>query len=1152
MKSLDAFLKKSEGFKSVADSIKLGGYPVLLSELCAAQKAHITAYFAGKIGKCCIVLTPDEATAAKAVEDISFFTQSVAFLPYKDISFYNAESASRDIQTQRLQVLGQMAENKLQIAVMTPDTAMQTVMPREVYSAASFEIKVGDRWNINDLMKKMVNAGYVKTDKVEAAGQFARRGSITDIFVANEENPVRIEFWDDEIDTVSYFDIETQRRSENIDSFKITPAKELIFDTDLSKKISEYAEKLPDGNPLKKKMESDADKLTATGALPWAQKYIGLIYGEATPIEYCDGAIFAYDYGKTKERAEKFEERFTEDISQLAENGYALLDKRYIVSWTELLSEIPKRGILLDTFTKTSYDFPLKATVKLNGIEHSLWKGSFEELKELLDPVKFQNYIAVILAGTSRAATSLARDLVSEGFTAVGGELPDKLEHRTVYVTSGKLSSGFAYPKQKFLLISQGRPDEALKKRKKRVKEGQRITALTDINIGDAVVHSVHGIGIYGGVKKIETMGIVKDYLTVKYAGTDVLYVPVTQLDMVTKYIGQEAGSVKLSKMGGTDWVKSKARVKKAVKDMAKELIELYSKRMSKKGYAFTRDGEWQRDFEEHFEYTETDDQLTASEDIKRDMESVVPMERLLCGDVGFGKTEVALRAAFKCIADGKQCAILVPTTLLAWQHYQTLVRRMEGFPVNMALLCRFRTKGQQEEAIRKLARGEIDIVVGTHRLIQKDIRFRDLGLIIIDEEQRFGVLQKEYLKQKFDTVDCLSLSATPIPRTLNMALSGIRDMSCIEEAPGGRQPIQSYVLEYDEGVIAEVIERELRRGGQVYYLHNFTETIDRVAARLMESLPDARIAVAHGKMNEQMLSDVWEKLVNHEIDVLVCTTIIETGVDVPNANTLIIEDADRMGLSQLHQLRGRIGRSYRSAFAYFTFRRGKNVTEIARKRLEAIREFTEFGSGFKIALRDLEIRGAGNVLGGEQHGHMDSVGYDMYLKLLSEAIDEERGTVKEEKTECAVDIPVTAHIPENYVPQRLRIDIYRRIADIRSSEDASDVLDELIDRFGEPPMAVRNLITVSELRNFASELNFTEIGDRAGVLMFYPKNKDGDLDRMLTVKFGRQLTVIGGERPHYAFKYKGGALLSAKEFLTAVKEINAQIEEYRNNTDFS
>ena len=668
------------------------------------------------------------------------------------------------------------------------------------------------------------------------------------------------------------------------------------------------------------------------------------------------------------------------------------------------------------------------------------------------------------------------------------------------------------------------------KKRKSRsgFKKGQSLHSLDELKKGDYVVHSLHGIGVFDGINKLEVGKITKDYIKIKYAKGDVLYVPVTQLDLVSKYIGpheDDGRTVKLNKIGGKDWEKTRNKVRAAVKDMADQLIALYSKRQNSPGYAFSPDIDMQSDFERRFEYDETSDQLRAIDEIKGDMEKPYPMDRLLCGDVGFGKTEVALRAAFKCAADGKQCAILVPTTILAYQHYRTILKRFDGFPVEIEMLSRFRTPKEQEKILKNLKRGSLDIIVGTHRLVSKDVKFKDLGLLIVDEEQRFGVAQKEKLKELFPTVDVLTLSATPIPRTLNMAMTGIRDMSVIEEAPQDRYPVQTYVIEHDMGILCEAMEKELRRGGQVYYLHNRVESIESTAAKIKEMMPSARIAVAHGRMGEEELSEIWRDLLEGDIDILVCTTIIETGVDVPNCNTLIIEDADRLGLAQLHQIRGRVGRSTRRASAYFTFKRGKELSEIANRRLSAIREYTEFGSGFKIAMRDLEIRGAGNVLGAQQHGHMEAVGYDMYLQLLGEAVEEEKGEKPiSRKKECLIDMQIDAHIPDNYIksiPQRLAV--YRRIADIKNTEDAEDVKDELRDRFGEIPQSVQGLIDVSLLRNTAAAKGIYEIGQKGNSVILYVNDIDTNTVLNLSSMMRGRVSIMDYGKKHIAVKIADG-----------------------------
>ena len=750
------------------------------------------------------------------------------------------------------------------------------------------------------------------------------------------------------------------------------------------------------------------------------------------------------------------------------------------------------------------------------------------------------------MAGTSRSARALANDLNDDGIFAVFSDgMPEKFQPGAVTVTTGTMTAGFRIADMKFALITHTKT-QTKQNKKRKVNSKNAIHSLDELTVGDYIVHNVHGIGVFEGIQALEMNKVKKDYIKIAYAKGDALYVPVTQLDLVSKYIGPgDNANVKVNRLGGGEWKKTKAKVRESVKDMAKELIALYAKRMSTKGYAFSEDTDLQRDFELRFAYDETDDQLRCTEEIKRDMERSVPMERLLCGDVGFGKTEVALRAAFKCISEGKQCALLVPTTVLAMQHFNTARERMEAFPVNIEMLSRFVTANKQKEVLKGLESGSVDFLIGTHRIISKDIKFHDLGLLIVDEEQRFGVAQKEKLKQKFPRVDVLTLSATPIPRTLNMAMSGIRDMSVIEEAPADRYPVQTYVLEYDFDILTEAMERELERGGQCYYLHNNIETIDSVASRIKKALPDANVATAHGRMTQEQLSDIWAKVVNGEIDILVCTTIIETGVDVSNVNTLIIENADRLGLAQLHQIRGRVGRSSRRAFAYFTFTRGKELTEIAQKRLEAIREYTEFGSGFKIAMRDLEIRGAGSLLGSRQHGHMEAVGYDMYLKLLGEAVALEKGEITEdtEEQECLIDLPIEAHIPENYIrstPQRLSM--YKRIAAVRTDADANDVLDELRDRFGNPPPSINGLLQISLLRNSASAAGIYEISQRNGSVLLYMAHPDVRYAVEMNKVMKGRVMLSASKKPYIAVKPgQEDVLETVKNSIDIIAAVNAQ-----------
>ena len=879
-------------------------------------------------------------------------------------------------------------------------------------------------------------------------------------------------------------------------------------------------------------MQIECDQLRNGRHFHCADKYITMLYDRtATLLDYFslnDTLVFVSEFHKGKERIRTTQWQWAEDVKEYLEEGVLCrgLDT-YSGDWIYIQSQLEKRStVCLEAFVRGTYEVPVRTLLNITARQLSVWGGSIALLEEDLQAMQSSGLTCIVLGGTEKTASNIATDLKEKGLSVVYmpdmSEIPDK----GVIITTGTLSAGMEFPAAGFGIITHGRHTGKAAAKKRKNKHAQELYSLSELTVGDYIVHASHGIGVFEGIHKINMQGVVKDYIKVRYAKKDTLYVPVTQLDLVSKYIGpREDATVKLSKLGGQDWQKTKARVRAAVKDMAKELIRLYAQRMQAKGHAFSPDTEWQRDFEAHFEFEETEDQLRCIKEIKHDMELSSPMDRLLCGDVGFGKTEVALRAAFKCVSDSCQCALLVPTTILAWQHYQNISKRMEGFPVRIELLSRFRTPKQQEDILKRLKRGEIDMIVGTHRLVSKDVQFHNLGLLIVDEEQRFGVAQKERLKDSYKNVDVLTLSATPIPRTLNMALSGIRDMSVIEEAPHDRHPVQTYVLEHDQGIICDAIRRELRRGGQAYYLHNNVESIERVAASLQNQIPEAKVGFAHGKMTESELSEIWRKVLEQEIDVLVCTTIIETGVDVPNVNTLIIENADCMGLSQLHQIRGRVGRSSRRAYAYFTFTRNKILTEVAQKRLSAIREFTEFGSGFKIAMRDLEIRGAGNILGGEQHGHMETVGYDLYLKLLGEAVKMEKGELPSAPVdnECLVDMQVQAHIPERYIENlSQRLDIYCRIAGIKNQDDALDVLDELTDRFGKPPVSVQGLIDIALLRNMASQIGIFEVKQRDDYIMLYrePMNMEF-LEPLIKILKGR-VKLSAGNKPYVSVKVTG------------------------------
>ena len=1133
MKFLTDVFAKSESFQQIQKALshKSRVCATGLTEIHKSALIYSLCHFKNVRAFC---VASDEQKAQTITNDLCSMGIRALFYPSRDFIFRDISGKSSDYEHQRLNVLYKMISGDYDVVISCLDAAAQYTIPPKSLKSSVLNLKSGEQISTEQCIKALNLLGYQRFDQVDGKGQFSLRGGILDFFMPDSENPVRAEFWGDEITDLNYFDINTQRRIEKVDKIILTPSTEIIIENkdELADSIIKKASLLKSNGQQKAKeiLFSEADKIRDGLSVSSIDKFIGLVYKKpATLFDYLDknSIIFVSEYKNVKERAKAVDFQFKENLADYFRDGTLCRGfETYSLDFNssiELIKEYPT--VFMDTFAGSGYDFPLDKLVSFSVKQLGLWNGSIQYIKDDIDDYLEKEYTVVMLAGTDKSAKNLYENLRKENYPAQLIKNSGHLAEKGLYVMSGALSAGFELTSQKFALISQGLSNNYKPKRKirKKNKNGQEIYSLSELNKGDYVVHSTHGIGIFGGIQKMKVHSITKDYIKIEYAKGDALYVPVTQLDLVAKYIGpKEDSRVKLNRLGGTEWQKTKSRVKSSVKDIAKELIALYAQRMQSKGYAFTGDSEWQRDFELKFEYEETVDQLRCCEEIKNDMARIQPMDRLLCGDVGFGKTEVALRAAFRCVSNSKQCALLCPTTILAWQHYQTVLKRFEGYPVTVELLSRFRTPKQQKEIIEKLGRGEIDFIIGTHRLVQKDVVFRDLGLAIIDEEQRFGVKQKERFKELRKNIDVLTLSATPIPRTLNMAMSGIRDMSVIEEAPQDRHPVQTYVLEHDSAVINEAIRRELRRGGQVFYLYNRTETIEAKAASIREAVPEAKIAVAHGKMDEKQLSSIWRDMIEQEINVLVCTTIIETGIDLPNANTLIIENADRMGLSQLHQIRGRVGRSSRKAYAYFTFPKNKVLTEISTKRLNAIREFTEFGSGFKIAMRDLELRGAGNILGAQQHGHMENVGYDMYLKLLAEAVSEEKG---EENTsseiDCLIDVNIEAHIPENYIGNTSqRIEIYRHIADIRNREDCDDVRDELKDRFGEIPVAVEGLIEIALIRNIANSLGIYEIRQNETSILLYIKNIKSEAVAKILSKLKGQALLNAGNKPYIAVRY--------------------------------
>lgn len=1096
-------------------------------------RAQTLAALCEDTGRPALVLCAGEADATRMAADLTQLGCAGEVFPARDFVLRPVEGANREYEYRRLAVLGNVVGGRTRAICAPVEAALQHTMPRGEFVANTLTIKAGARIDMQLLTASLFAAGYHRRFQVEGPGQFSVRGGIVDIYAPDMQKPHRVELWGDVVDTIHTFDLVSQRREQKMKKLHLSPAREVLFG-----EPSEAAAVLRHGldaapaharRLLENAMEADLAALDA-GQMPAAMdKYLALRYPQAGSIfGYPENPILVYsELSAMREAARACAFRFGEEQKALYETGVLApgLDGFY-EDEAFLYHEIEQRGgIVCESFARTEPD--LRFTQLVNVAVHALpaWSGEVSALLDDLRPLVHQKYAVAIFAGTRRAAEALARDLQAAELSAAAYHtLPETLPYGAVAVLEGQLTGGAEYPFAKFALVTSRRHSDS--KRKPAAAKNKGLSSLSDIVPGDYVVHQNHGVGLYAGIERIDLQGVVKDYLKINYDKGGVLYVPVTQLDLVSRYTAPgDSEKVKLSKLGGDAWTKTKSRVRAATQEMAKELIALYAKREQAKGYAFPQDNDWQRDFETRFEYDETDDQLTSAAEIKRDMERPHPMDRLLCGDVGVGKTEVALRAAFKCVMGGRQCAILVPTTILAWQHYNTLVTRMEAFPVKIGLMSRFRTAAQQRETARGLAAGMVDIVVGTHRLLQKDVKFDALGLVIVDEEQRFGVKHKERLKEAFPGVDMLTLSATPIPRTLNMALSGLRDMSTIEEPPFERQPIETYVMEYDDVVIAEALKKELGRGGQAYYLHNRIETIDNCAARLASLVPEARIATAHGRMDEETLSRVWQQLLDGDIDILVCTTLIETGVDVRNCNTLIIEDADRMGLAQLYQIRGRVGRSGRKAYAYFTFRRDKVLTDIAAKRLSAIREFTSFGSGFRIAMRDLQIRGAGNLLGHSQHGHMEAVGYDMYVKLLNQAIAAEKGEAPAtDKSDCLIDITVDAYLPEKYISDAAgRIEAYKRIAAIHSREDADDVRDELIDRYGPLPKSAEGLIAISQIRVVAAALGVYEITQKKDTLILYSDKLELATLKPLLKSMGRRVLVSAAGKPYLSVRILPG-----------------------------
>lgn len=1101
---MKAFLTPLQGlaeFEQIKEKSKMNKGILQVSGCMESQKSHLMYGLSG-IAPYRLILAEDERRAREIYEDYRFYDRKVYSYPAKDLLFFQADIHGNLLIRQRMKVIKALLEEKELTVVTSIDGCMDFLESLEKIKEQLIHYESDSTVDIEQLKNQLVALGYERVGQVEMPGQFSVRGGIVDIYCLTEENPWRIELWGDEIDSIRSFDPESQRSLENLEELTIYPAVEHIGDKDMVSFLDYFPE-------------------------------------ERT-------IIFLDEPNRLTEKGGAVEEEYRQSRMHREEKGSRNLPENWLCSFEQLQKELNKRNcISVCALEPKQAGWKVREKFYLEVKSISAYNNSFELLVKDLHQYKKQGYRIALLSGSRTRAERLAKDLQEEGLAAFYGQDYDReICPGEIMVVYGHAKKGFEYPLIKFAVMTESDIfGQEQKKKKKKNYSGSRIQDFAELSVGDFVVHEKHGLGIYRGIEKVEVDRIVKDYIKIEYRGGSNLYIPATQLDCLQKYSGADAAKApKLNKLGTQEWNKTKSKVRGAVKNIAKELVELYAVRQEKEGYVCGPDTVWQREFEEMFPYEETEDQLSAIEDAKRDMESTRIMDRLICGDVGYGKTEVALRAAFKEVQESRQVAYLAPTTILAQQIYNTFVQRMKEFPVRVELLCRFRTPAQQKKAIEDLKKGQVDVIIGTHRILSKDVQFKNLGLLIVDEEQRFGVTHKEKIKQLKKDVDVLTLTATPIPRTLHMSLIGIRDMSILEEPPMDRMPIQTYVMEYDEETVREAINRELRRGGQVYYVYNRVTDIADVALRIAKLVPDARVDFAHGQMSERELENVMYSFVNGDIDVLVSTTIIETGLDISNVNTMIIHDSDRYGLSQLYQLRGRIGRSNRTAYAFLMYRKNVMLKETAEKRLAAIREYTDLGSGFKIAMRDLELRGAGNLLGAQQHGHMNAVGYDLYCKMLNEAVKEAKGIHTMEDFETSVDLNVDAYIPDSYISSEFqKLDIYKRIAGIETQQDYDDMLEELLDRFGEPGKAVLNLLAIAKLKAIAHQGYVTEIKQTGKTVRFtlYEKarlNTEGF--PALMQKYRRGLQFKNEQEPKFILEPQGNLILTLTEFAEELKSM--------------
>lgn len=1146
---MDAFLQplyNLADFEDIKKQIQKQGI-VSVSGCLDSQKAHFTDGLAREF-PFRLIIVENDLKAKGFYEDYRMYDPEVLLYPARDLIFYQADIHGNLITRQRIQVLKALLEREKVTVIASIDSCLDYLVPLEEWKSRVIHLKNDSELDLDEMKSRMVEMGYERTVQVEVPGQFSIRGGIMDVYPLTEENPWRIELWGDEIDSIRSFDVQSQRSIENLDEIFIYPSTEMVLDQDsitrgikaIEKEAKAVQKKLRDefkteeAARVRDLAEEVKDRMGEFQHFAGAENFIHYFYKKTVSfLDYFpENTLVVLDEpNRLTEHAKATEEEFRESMVHRLEKGYLLPGQMNLICrHQEIVHRMHRcHGLALSTMEPrgNQWTYTMEKQIMVKSVNP--YNNSFEMLLKDLKKWKKSGYQVLLLSPSRTRAARLAADLQEEGLAGFYSDDPGRLiQPGEIKVACGYVNRGFEYPLIKYVVISESDifGKEKKKKRKKTEYNGQKIQTFSELSPGDFVVHENHGLGVYKGIEKMEVDGVMKDYIKIEYAGKSNLYILATQLDMLQKYAGAEAAKApKLNKLGGQEWKKTKTRVRGAVKNIAKDLVALYAARQNESGFKYGPDTVWQKEFEEMFPFEETEDQLLAIEAAKRDMESGKIMDRLICGDVGYGKTEIALRVAFKAIQEGKQVVYLVPTTILAQQHYNTFVQRMKDFPVRVDLLCRFRTPAQQKKTIEDLKKGFVDVLIGTHRVLSADVKFKDLGLLVIDEEQRFGVTHKEKIKQLRKNVDVLTLTATPIPRTLHMSLIGIRDMSVLEEPPQDRMPIQTYVMEYNDEMVREAISREMARGGQVYYVYNRVNTIDDITNQIAKLVPEANVAFAHGQMSERELEKIMYGFINGDIDVLVSTTIIETGLDISNVNTMIIHDADQLGLSQLYQLRGRVGRSNRTAYAFLMYRRNKMLKEIAEKRLHAIREFTELGSGIKIAMRDLELRGAGNLLGAEQHGHMESVGYDLYCKMLNEAVQEAKGIAVQEDFETTIDMNINAYIPEKYIANEyLKLDIYKRIAGIENQEEYEDMLEELMDRFGEPPKTVQNLLAVANLKALAHRIYLTEVkqmGDEVRLTMYERAKIDPAKVPEILSEYPEELKFKVETNPYFIYRPK-------------------------------